>query len=314
MFPTALAVLLLSSGAWAQGPTDQDRKAARALGDEGNALLDRGDYEQALDRFTRALAIVDAPTLGVRQAECLERLGRWVEAWDRYSAIARLRLGSDAAPAFVKAAQTAKDRAAALDKRIPRLVVEVEGNDLEGATLTLDGRTVARALWGVEQRVDPGLRQLRLVSGDRLALDAVTMQEGDERRVALEFNGESAARRHEPELPPSGSASRTWGWGAVGVGAASALVGGVLWGMAKSRGDELKEDGCVAGSCPAHLSDELDDYERLRTGSYVGIGVGAVGLVGGTALLLLSGDEPQETRTGVAPWVGVGQAGFSGRF
>lgn len=316
-FAGLLATFLLMAASEASVPSEEARRVARAMGDEGNEFLARGEYEKALDRFTQALAIVDAPTLAIRQAECLERMGRWVEAWEPYSAIAQQRLGPDAPTPFIKARQTARHKAIALDQRIPRLVVEVAGHDLQGAALTLDGRRIVRALWGVVQRVNPGVRELRLRHGSRVVLETVTIQEGEERRVMLELKA-NLEPKHHPGLdhPPSGSiSSRTWGWGAVAVGAASILAGGALWGMAKSRGNELKEDGCAAGSCPAHLSSELDDYEQLRTGSYVGIGVGFVGLASGTALLLLpSDDEPQEARKGITPWAGVGQVGFSGTF
>src|SRR4051812_4084136 len=79
-----IALALLAAPARAQSLDDSTRSAARGLGEEGIALFDRGDYAGALARFERAEAVVRMPTLSLRAAWCLEKLGRLVEAAERY--------------------------------------------------------------------------------------------------------------------------------------------------------------------------------------------------------------------------------------
>ncbi|HEY8945131.1 MAG TPA: hypothetical protein VIM73_12760, partial [Polyangiaceae bacterium] len=60
---TGLALVLLQSGVALAEPSAEDRATARALAGEGYQALQQKDYSTAADRFSRADALVHAPTL-----------------------------------------------------------------------------------------------------------------------------------------------------------------------------------------------------------------------------------------------------------
>ena len=72
-----VVTLLLASTLHAQ-PDDATKNSARRLGEEAGDLYDKGDYAGALDKYRRAFALVEVPTLGVRIARCLAKLGKLV--------------------------------------------------------------------------------------------------------------------------------------------------------------------------------------------------------------------------------------------
>jgi hypothetical protein len=85
-------VLLATLASPAQARDDATTTTIRALGAEGQALFDKGAYADALDRFTRVDTMVKRHTIGVYIGRCLENLGRLNEAAERYLAVTRMDL------------------------------------------------------------------------------------------------------------------------------------------------------------------------------------------------------------------------------
>src|SRR5262245_31511789 len=81
-----LLVCLLATPALAQVPEE----AKRAFTD-GKAAFDAGDYEKALALFQRADAIAPAPNLSYNIGNCLERMGRFMEAADAFQRYLQLK-------------------------------------------------------------------------------------------------------------------------------------------------------------------------------------------------------------------------------
>src|SRR5690606_25629563 len=73
-----------ASPSFAQAPDAQTKAAARELAAQGLSLYGEGKYAEALDRLERASALIPVPTLHLHTARTLEKLGRWVEANERY--------------------------------------------------------------------------------------------------------------------------------------------------------------------------------------------------------------------------------------
>src|SRR5580700_919246 len=108
-------VVLACASAGRADPIDEPtRAAARAAAEDALARFDRGDYTGALDLFNRADALVHAPTLGLMAARCLEKLGRLVEASERYLAVTKVQLDPGAPASQAKAQVTAEQERAAL--------------------------------------------------------------------------------------------------------------------------------------------------------------------------------------------------------
>ncbi len=151
-----LACALAAQPSFAQ--SDADRAAARSLAEEGIRLQGAGRHAEALERLRRAQALFDAPTHLLLIAEEQAALGQLVEAAETYRALAR-RPASDQA-AFRRAQEKGATALAALEPRVPGLVVEVTPASVRDLRVTLDGVALPLALIGVERPTNPGEHSL----------------------------------------------------------------------------------------------------------------------------------------------------------
>ncbi|MEZ4311890.1 MAG: hypothetical protein R3F14_27995 [Polyangiaceae bacterium] len=97
--------------------------AARKIAEEGLTLYDSARYAEALDRFDRAAALVQAPTMGLMAARSLVKLGRLVEASARYASVTEMPLAPGASDAFKQALTDAAAERKSLTPRIPTLTL-----------------------------------------------------------------------------------------------------------------------------------------------------------------------------------------------
>ena len=322
------SLAFMPMGAQAQDIDPQARAAARALVEDGDKLWTSGDYAGALDRFSRAHGLVNAPTIAVRQAECLEKLGRIVEASEKYMTVSRLRLGPGAPDAFKRAVATALERVDGLRERLASLELTIQGEEVKGAKVLVDGREIPPALVGASFPVDPGDRVIEVVKGSRRVSETISIKEKETKTLTLTLPpGED-----EPEPPvqpptqpptqpppagptaePTTSSQATWGWISLGVGTAGLIAGGATGLIAKGKQGSL-DDTCVDKKCPPAQQSDVDSYNQMRMISTIGFGVGIVGVGAGLTLLLTAPDPEPQQQAGVRPWVGVGSAGVEGRF
>ena len=87
----AAAVVLAAALPAAAAPPDEATKAAaRKIAQEGLSLYDSGNYEEALDRFVRADAMMHAPTMLLMAGRALIKLDRLIEAADRLAAASQV--------------------------------------------------------------------------------------------------------------------------------------------------------------------------------------------------------------------------------
>ena len=109
----------------------------------------------------------------------------------------------------------------------------------------------------------------------------------------------------------------TFGWVVVGIGSVGIGAGTYFVVQSHSKRAEL-ERLCPDGPCPgsrlhelAELDDTSNDLGRL---GMIGLAVGSVALVTGLTLVLSTLPPPKDARPGVTAYVGIGTAGFRGRF
>jgi hypothetical protein len=322
-------ILLLAPPALAQD--DRQRNAARELAEQGATAMERGDYATAQDLYRRAYALVPAPTLSLRRARALVKLGRLVEAVEAYVRTTRTQVTPSSPSVFRDSVQQANDELVALRPRVPKLTVMVENGDPKapGSSLTLDGKPFSPALVGVSSPADPGKHALRMTTGDgREASANATLAEGETKTVTLKLmpaeagaeapEAPATAPRVEPApdqgAPPSTSSTqKTLAFVSLGVGAAGLGVGvvtGLLASSKHSSAESACPDGhCVAGSAGAS---DVDSFRRLRTISTVGYIVGAVGIGAGVTLWLTAPKRAETARVGA--FLGVASAGVKGAF
>jgi hypothetical protein len=331
----AVEAASFSGYAHAQLADETTRAAARGLANEGEGFFREGNYDQAIDRFSRAFDLVKAPTIAMRHAESLVRLGRLVEARERYLVISRTNLPEDAPDVFKDAVGAAAAQADALQNRIGNLELSIKGEDLEGAQLVIDGKTIPAVLWSVMWPVNPGVHHVVLAKGNRKTEQSITIEEGRALIMSLllpasvpsgDMKLTPTAINHERpaslQPPPVGAADhandsqtmRTLGWVGFGVGGAGLLVGGIAGGIALSKHDSLSQ-ACPDAHCPSSYGSEVDRYRTVRTVSTGGFVVGVVGAGAGLTLILTSlARNASQSNARISPWIGVGSAGLVGKF
>ncbi|MDC0744313.1 hypothetical protein [Polyangium mundeleinium] len=339
-----VGVALCASPAWAQPIDDQVRIAARALADEGYALYEQGKYADALVKFDRADALVNAPTVKLLAARTLEKLGRLVEAAERYRSITILQLDDKAPEAFRDAQETAAKELTALSPRIPTIELTVQGAGAEVATVMLDGKVFPRALIGVKTPLNPGVHRVEADTPASAAALDLKIDEKQAARAVLELKPKSSTEPAggdivappggSPDTPPKppGATQRLLGYISLGVGGAAAIGGGGALYSAYATRSDMKAycEREVNGDNPCTNKSETDDtpaspvrYKNYResidtkaaisTALFV---VGGVGLTAGVVLLLTApkAKPASPTKASVEPLIGLGSVGLRGTF
>jgi len=299
----ALSLTVAAPAALAQ--TDFDRTTARSLGQEGHEALDRRDYAAAADRFSRADALVHAPTflLGYAQAEV--GLGKLVAALEAYNRILRQGVDPKAPPAFVKALETARQEFDALQPRIPYVTVQVDGPAAASVKVTIDGVDLARAALGVKRAVDPGNHVIVATADGFLPANAtVVVAEGRTEVVTLSPKpGGSPGVTPSAQGGPVDTTRRTIGIAAMAVGGAGLLVGAIMGGAEIAKHSSL-EKSCPNGKCPLSeqpaLQSQVNQFHAFGTASTVGFVAG--GALAATGLILFfTAPKPSAGQLGLAP-------------
>jgi hypothetical protein len=330
----ATAVTTLTSTARADEPSSADRATARTLAQEGYVALRDKDYSTAADRYTRALALVHAPTLLRDLARAQLGLGKLVDAHETYSLIIREGVAADAPPPWVKALEDAKAEIAPLTPRLPWMTISVSGP--AHPRVTIDGAPIAEASLGVKRAADPGRHEIRaMASGYYTAKKTILLHEGESIKIAFELEDAppDAAPKDEEETGMVSVATvvdPVWRKpvtiGAFALGGAGIVVGSVTGILAMTKHNKLATDCPDANCTTLPQKKEIDTYRALGMVSTIGFVAGGVGVGAGVVLLLVKpqtlvqqpteSDKPQPARTSFSwsPFVGIGSAGVEGTF
>lgn len=326
-----LAALSASPRVCAQAIDDTTKNAARELGNRAATAYDAGDYATAQDLFHRAYALVPAPSLSLREARALERMGKLVEAVETYVRTVRTPLAADAPDAYRESVRQANEELAKLRPRIPELRIVLKGNlPADRVTVTMDGKLVRGALIGVEMPVNPGAHELSARSQSGAGATAkVVLTESAIQVIELTLTAR-ATRKLPPRtgsdvpglnqdlhaLPgpdADGSAQRTWAYVGLGIGGAG-LGTGVIAGLLASSRHSSAESSCPDSKCAPGSSGakDVDAFRSLRTVSTLSYVAGVVGVGAGVTLMLTA--PKSDNRRYVRPYVGIGRLGVQGRF
>jgi hypothetical protein len=315
LIPFVLGALAAPSMAYAQ-VADADRAAARALAFEANAALESKDYAAAAERFARADALVHAPTLLLGLARADVGLGKLVAAHEAYARIVREGVPPKASPALVRAVDDAKLELAALEPRMPYVLIEAKG--APDPHVELDGVPVPSIALGLKRMVDPGPRIVSATAeGFNRAEVKVEGVEGQTRTatlvlVASPHQGSGAAQPPPSRPAPGSIAPKTIGFVTIGVGGAALIAGAVTGALALGRESELSKV-CPAAQCPPSQQPTIDGYTTLRVISMSTLISGGVLAAAGTVLVLTAGSAPPHEAS-IRPAIGPGYLGVTGSF
>lgn len=313
-------VLTLVASSTAQAQTSEEKRAAaRNLASDGLRAFQAGSDADAIDRFTRAEALVHAPPHLLYLARANARLGKLVQAKEHYVQIVREVLIPSAPAAFTEAQKSAVAEMPAIEKRIPFLTLVINGEPARAAKVTIDGVEVPSALVGVAAPANPGRHLVRATaSGWEDVETTVELAEGAHETATLAFvtakptstspNGQEHPSRLKTFAP----------WIALGVGAVGLGVGTVF--LLKNHGDRDRADEiCGGGPCPSARRGDVESLDSgantAATVAWIGYGVGAAGAIAGTTLLLMQrGPHRPTTGTTIVPWFGATAGGLKGWF
>lgn len=338
--------LFTSTPAWAQAGDEASRAEARKIGYAGVEAYQAGDFATAHERLETAYQLLQVPSLGLWSARALAKLGKLVEADARYQEVIRLPTSVGDEAIQEQARRDAGNERGALVRRIPSILVRVEGAPISDVTVTIDDAVVAGSALSENQPVNPGPHRVEGVRGTTRVRVEIKVAEGERREAALRFappgppassGGSDAGLVVERRGASPGSdklmavsrwrTMRTVGWVTVGVGGAALAVGAFSGLMAMSKRNDLDTIGCGDGStCPPSQRGNVDSYNNLRIVSGVGLIVGAA-LAGVGAYLVLTAPpdklvvwpeasrrRPRSTISNVRLAVGLGGTVLSGEF
>jgi len=307
------AALLATTPTLAQPSEPASRSTARKLANEGLALVKKGDYATALEKFNLADSLVAAPSVAIEAARCLEKLGRLVEASERYVDVLRAPVGVTSPPAFRKAQREAAAEREELLPRIPTLVIRVQGPMASGVRVTLDGKTIPLASVDAPRAIDPGKHTISVTRDDITVTDRVNIAERESAIAKLVL----------PPLPPPppppeepGKAQRTWGFVALGAGGVGLVTASVAGAVALGLQADLFEvcDAAKKECAPPYWG-KNDAYNAARYITTAGFVLAGVGAGAGLALLLTAPSRKKdEPSTKVSLRIGPGAIGFEGVF
>lgn len=335
-------VMSTSAGLALAQPADA-KAAAEQLFDQGRALMKEGKAAEACPKFEASLELDPALGTLLNLAHCYEETGRLASAWARYRELGNLA----AREGQPKREQFARERATALEPRLPRLVIQVpQAARVAGLTVTRDGVTVDRALLGTAVYVDPGEHEVVATApGYQRFSTSVTVAEAEQGSVDIpvlenapvadtsapgttEGPGDGAGAAPGKGMvvqgagrSDAGRTRRIAGLAAGGVGLA-ALAGGLGLGLsAISTWNGAFDDGlCDRDTlmCNPDGQDRTATARSRATLSNVFVGVG-VGLAAAGVVLYLTapksgeGAGPDERANRLVPMAGPDSFGIAVR-
>src|SRR4029079_7449233 len=173
----------------AQPSDDATRAEARKIGYAGVEAYQAGDFATAHDRLETAFQMLRVPSLGLWSARALTKLGKLVGGEARYLEVIRLPTSVGDEAIQEQARQDARNERAELARRIPSVLLRVEGAPAAEVAVTIDGAPLTGTAIGESHLVNPGRHRIEGVRGSARASADVVAAEGEQKSALLRFAG-----------------------------------------------------------------------------------------------------------------------------
>jgi hypothetical protein len=279
-----LALAAASSGANAQAktPSPEELKAARELFQDAYKDEQEKRYAPALEKFQRVAAVKESASVRYRIGSVLESVGRLRESRDAFRALAASK--PNLPPPEQEIADSAAERAHQLDKKIPRILLQLQENPPPDVRVSIDGAPVPVTTAPRAVELDPGEHLVQASAPtSRPSESRVTLNEGSEVGVVVVLTPIKAAKGPPPP-PPSAQADtsprgdKTLAYVALGAGGALLVTGIVLLAVREGDISDIEKE-CRDGTCPVGKKVDLEaTHDRAELFGPLGIGVGLLGL------------------------------------
>jgi tetratricopeptide (TPR) repeat protein len=186
----AWALIFLVAWSGVAGATDDSAKSeARNLANEAKRDFDAGRLEDAQLKFQNAYAIAKVPTLALWAARVLVKRGQFVAASEFYRQATQLAandlwIGN----AQQKAQGDAKRELAALEPRIAKLRIHLQGAAADQVELAVDDVKVDDLRPESELRADPGRHRVVGKTRAQTVVFTVDLAEGEHKDALVRFD------------------------------------------------------------------------------------------------------------------------------
>jgi hypothetical protein len=245
-FSSAVAsTVVVANEKTAHAQSEPDLQAARELFQEAYKDEQEKRYEVALEKFRRVAQVKESAQVRYRIASVLDAMNRLREARDAYRACAAMK--PSLPPKDQAVADACAEKALSVDKRVPKLVVTVSGeNPPADAKVTVDGAPV------------PTGRPIEQDPGEHTVQASATGMKPYEQKVTLPDNGSQipATVMFEADKPTGGGGlggtggdhdtetgkkgNKTIGYVALGAGGVLMVTGIVLLVVREGAIDDIK--------------------------------------------------------------------------
>lgn len=313
---------------------------ATALFYEARSLMRKGNYAAACPKLEESLRLDYGIGTQFNLADCNEHIGKIATAWSGFLEVAAAAKAANQ----MQRERVARDRAKALEPRLPKLSIDVPAPP-PAAEVKRDGVVVGSAAWGTPVPVDPGIHKVVVTApGKERWETAVSASEGSTSRVTVPRDLPDAAVaivappvqtttttasvvEPVPSVPTDfpepvvedGSTQRTIGWVVGAVGLAGLGIGAGFGIDSLSKREDAKQH-CNGDVCDATGVDLRDGAIRSGNVATIATIAGGAALIGGIVLVATapSGAERHTASAAKArpkleavPHVAVGGGGIS---
>jgi hypothetical protein len=315
-----LAVIGAVGQAGAQGA---DAAAAESLFRQGRSLMDAKDFAHACPKLAESFRLDPGTGTLLALAVCHEGEGRLASAWGEYAdVIARAKREGRA-----DREQLARDKARALEARLPMLTVSVAPGveKIPNLEIKRDGVLIGPGAWASPVPVDPGHHHVEAnAPGRKSFVTTVSVNaEGEKKSVVVPMLAEEAiaasqtASSHDvgaPEAPQGKPSSglRTAGLVAGGIGVVGLGVGAIFGLRAIGRMNDSKKD-CEGDVCGPEGREARYDARSAGTASTIGFVAGGVLVAAGFTMYLVGKPRPAPgaATLSATPYVSGREAGVA---
>jgi hypothetical protein len=311
------------------------RTEARELGAQGIKAYLANDFTTADERLDRAYQLFATPTLGLWSARARERLGRWVDAAERYRETTQSSSAIGDSAAQQQAQRDAAQELAELSQRIPQLTLQLNAAAPTDVVVRLDGVIVTSDRLGVAHPIDPGSHTLIAERSGERHERSVTLQAAEHATISFELSAPTAAvARVTPEALPEPAALAPAPRPAQAAAASiapraddapkllepiSIIAMSVGAASLLSSGAAVLVANAALEDCPERNSEHrcrsdgaLKAYERARLVSIVSFYSGVALLGAGVTMWFIAGSS-DETQPSLRVGAGPGSVWLSGR-
>jgi hypothetical protein len=167
---------------------DATRAAARDLTESGIEAYWAADYSSADGKLEQAFRLFAVPTVGLWSARAREKLGKWVEAAERYREAARASALVGDRSVQRTAQEEARQELRELVERMPSVTFQIEGPETSNVALTLDDVAVPSAMIGVRRPTSPGTHRIAATRGNKHYARRFELAEREQKTVPIRFD------------------------------------------------------------------------------------------------------------------------------